>query len=108
MDLNSAAGILRDANLGGVLREAADMAADVLQGTGGKLGLVMVVTVPNGETQDLEAIQQRIVREMGQRVLVLPEGYRWSVEHLPVVVEAAKPPRPPESREETYGQSISG
>ena len=76
MDLNAAVGILRDANLGGVLREAADMAADALQGTSGQLALVMVVTVPDGAAQDLEAIQQRIVQEMGQRVLVLkPQTY---------------------------------
>ena len=97
MDLNAAVGILRDANLGGVLREAADMAADALQGTSGQLALVMVVTVPDGAAQDLEALQQRIVQEMGQRVLVLPDGYRWSVEHLPVAVEveAERPPPPP-------------
>ena len=84
MDLNAAVGILRDANLGGVLREAADMAADALQGTSGQLALVMVVTVPDGAAQ-------------GLGVVVLRVGYRGRVvNRRGVVVGAAyRPPPPP-------------
>lgn len=95
MDIKTAIDSLQNSNLGGSLREAADMAAGVLQGANvtGAMGLVTVVIVPAGE--DLEAVQQRIVRQLAQRVLVLPEGYRWSVEHLPVQVETVASSPPP-------------
>lgn len=104
MNAKTAIDVLQNADLAGVLREAADMAVSALQGGGG-LELVLVVTVPAGVSADLGEVQRRIVREMEQRVLVLPEGYQWSVEHLPVRVEAVastpppKPLRPDEARE---------
>ena len=91
MDREQAINILSSANLGGVLREAAEEAVRALRGA--DLVPVLVVTVPAEEA--VEEVQRRLCRELGERVLVLPEAYRWCVERLPgaVTVVPAKKER---------------
>lgn len=91
MDREQAINILVNANLGGVLREAAEEAVRALRGA--DLVPVLVVTVPAEEA--VEEVQRRLCRELGERVLVLPEAYRWCVERLPgaVAVVPAKKER---------------
>ena len=92
MDREQAINILSSANLGGVLWEAAEEAVRALRGA--DLVPVLVVTVPAEEA--VEEVQRRLCRELGERVLVLPEAYRWCVERLPgaVRVVPAAPERP--------------
>ena len=100
MDTAKAIEILENADLGGVLQAAVETAARALRTK--DLVPALVVTVPADEA--VEEVQRRVCREIGDRVLVLPETYRWTVEFLPeaVTVVPVEPetPAPPAGSDE--------
>ena len=54
----------------------------------GRLEPVLVVTAPKLPAERLDQLRRSIARQLRERLWVVPDGVRWSVELLPVGAEA--------------------